>query len=221
MGRPVKRKGFSWFLTSVFPHLADDIILVMIGPFESKRNVKNRLVSVFPKSLKSKLELFFGLESDGQSLRNELNKSINKDRVFHLGKLTFEEVKQTLSIADLFVMPNVPIPGDAEGFGLVALESIMRGTPVLASNLEGITEAIQEGKNGWLVRAKDPEEWIFKIYELLADKDKINQFSDHAKRYTEANFTWDKMVNEYLKLFKKIGKSRIKTSEISYAYYQE
>jgi hypothetical protein len=48
-------------------------------------------------------------------------------------------------------MPNIRVPGDAEGFGLVALEAVVCGTAVLAADLEGITEAIQHGKNGLLV----------------------------------------------------------------------
>jgi phosphatidylinositol alpha-1,6-mannosyltransferase len=200
MGRPVKRKGFSWFLKSVFPHLAEDVIFLMIGPYNNNP-VRSRLFSLLPKRIKSKLELFFGLASDHKFLQLELQKPIYQNRVFHLGKLPFEEVKQTLSIADLFVMPNIPRTGDAEGFGLVALESVLRGTPVLASNLEGITDAIHNGKNGWLVKPGDKEEWIFKIYELLSDKIKLQQFSDQAERYTKDNFDWNKMVDEYIGLF--------------------
>ena len=47
-------------------------------------------------------------------------------------------------------MPNIRIYGDAEGFGLVALEAVMNGTVALVAGIEGITEAIRNGGKRYL-----------------------------------------------------------------------
>lgn len=204
MGRPVKRKGFTWFIEKVVPNLPEDVILLIIGPFQHQKKILDYFWSLVPKGLKSKLELFLGLSSDQDKLRNLLQNRNVVRRVFHLGKIPFEEVLQTLSLADIFIMPNVRVDGDAEGFGLVALESTIRGTPVLASNLEGITDAIHHGKNGWLIKHEDSEEWICTLYRLLSDQQKLREFGRKAQSYTMAQFDWEMMAAEYYRVFKEI-----------------
>ncbi|MEJ0072837.1 MAG: glycosyltransferase [Candidatus Saccharibacteria bacterium] len=49
--------------------------------------------------------------------------------------------------SDLFVMPNIPVANDIEGFGLVATEASSCGTPVIGSDLEGIKDAVTVGKD--------------------------------------------------------------------------
>jgi phosphatidylinositol alpha-1,6-mannosyltransferase len=198
MGRPVRRKGFSWFVKNVIPNLPEDVLLLIIGPYKRTNTPFNFLWKFVPKTLRSQLELFLGMSSDEDSLRHLLK---NNRKVYHLGKLPFEEVIQCLSIADLFVMPNVKVDGDAEGFGLVALESTIRGTPVLAADLEGITEAIHHYKNGWLIKSEDKEEWVYTLYSLLSDQVKLRSFGESAKAYTIENFDWDSMVSGYYEVF--------------------
>jgi phosphatidyl-myo-inositol dimannoside synthase len=58
--------------------------------------------------------------------------------------------------ADLFVMPNIPVEGDMEGFGIVLLEANRAGVPAVASDLEGIRDVIEPGENGYRVPHGNP-----------------------------------------------------------------
>ncbi|HHU26333.1 MAG TPA: glycosyltransferase family 4 protein, partial [Bacteroidales bacterium] len=110
---------------------------------------------------------------------------------------------QVFSLADLFVMPNIHVEGDEEGFGLVALEASIRGTYVLASNMEGITEAVIDGKNGSLMPSEDAEAWANKIEKLLSDKPKLEAMAKEGQKFTDENFCWNKMVLGYKAVFDK------------------
>lgn len=198
MGRPVKRKGFSWFLRNVMPHLEDDIIFLMVGPLNENPSLGEKAILSLPGSLGHNTQLMLGITSDAPDVLKEVKEN---DRVFHLGKVPYEDLLQVLALAEVFVMPNIKVHGDAEGFGLVALEASMRGTPVLASGIEGITDAIHNEKNGWLIESQKPQVWIDKIHKILADKNKLAAFSEASKNYTLANYSWEKMTRGYVEVF--------------------
>ena len=200
MGRSVVRKGFSWFVREVLPHLNSDAILLLIGP----RSHAPQWLSALPIPFQHQLAIAFSMPSDEMALQSAMQQKAVQQKVYALGKLPFSEVRQLLSIADLFIMPNLPIAGDMEGFGLVALEAAISGTPVVAANIEGIQDAIQDGQNGWLLPTADKTVWINSINKLLADPANLKNFGRKAQSYTLNTFSWEKMAEGYNDVFKKI-----------------
>lgn len=204
MGRPVKRKGFSWFVKEVVPHLEEDIVLLMIGP---KKGQLPAYWKYLPSFLQRQLALAMGISTDETALTEVLQQSNIQNKAIQVGKLPFSEVLQLLAAAHLFVMPNIQVAGDMEGFGLVALEAAISGTPVLASGIEGITDAIIDGKNGHLLPSKNAEAWIDTIHLLLDHPTALTAWSKKAKQFTIANYSWDLMVEGYEVVFRKFEKS--------------
>lgn len=200
VGRPVKRKGFSWFLKNVIPHLDSNICLLMIGPMKTEFPFFEKASQALPHSLSQKVQLMLGLASDAREVGEQLKLQKN---VFHLGSLPYTDLLQVLSLADLFIMPNIRVEGDIEGFGLVALEASMRGTFVLASGIEGITDAVIDGENGYLLPSEDAPAWIDKIHELLSDKKRLKVLSKRGEKFTRKNYSWELMVNNYKMVFDK------------------
>lgn len=203
LGRPVKRKGFSWFVKYVMPRLDDDIIFLMVGPRSEFKSFWVRILERVPHKIRSLIELFLGLPSDEWLLR-DLTK--HSDNVFELGKLPFFEVLSLLHYSDLFVMPNIHVDGDAEGFGLVALEAAICETTVIASGIEGITQAIHDGKNGILLESRNIDAWTEAINRQLSDKVSNGRFARSAKEYTLNTFGWRQMTDEYIRYFERIKK---------------
>ena len=204
MGRPVLRKGFSWFLKSVFPQLPADFQVLIIGPFRKKRPFSAYLLELLPTTFRKQLELMFGMPSDEDTLRNVLKAPELQGRVRHLGRLPFTEIMQVMSAAHAFVMPNIPVEGDMEGFGLVCLEANLRGLPVFASNLEGITDAVQDQKNGWLLPTQDIQAWIKSLSVLQTDPDFVRAFGVQSKQYVLNHFGWEKMSLAYYQHFENL-----------------
>jgi phosphatidylinositol alpha-1,6-mannosyltransferase len=208
VGRSVRRKGFFWFITKVFPQLERDVIYLIIGPPHQHIKKINFILNLLPKYLAHLIVLILGLGIEEIDIQKALQRPEIKDRSFYLGKLPYEEMVQILKHSNLFVMPNRRVLGDTEGFGLVALEASVNGLPVLASAIEGITCAVIDGKNGFLVPPETEAVWIKKIHTLLSDCNYLQEFGEQAKEYTIANYAWKKMVEGYITIFKKYHAQR-------------
>ncbi len=204
MGRSVRRKGFSWFIRQVVPKLQGDFVFLMIGPFQRKPGGFEIFLKYLPAFLSKQIALFAGFPTDEAAIRQLLAAPELHDKVRHLGKLPFEDIRQILSAADVFVMPNIPIEGDMEGFGLVCLEACLCGATVFASRQDGITEAIHDGKNGVLLPPGDPIAWTSALNALLENPAAFAVQKAAAKSYTLGHFGWDKMAEAYWAQFARL-----------------
>jgi len=203
LGRPVRRKGFSWFLENVAPRLEEDVLVMMIGPFKTKKK-KSIWRFFIPKKIREQMQLATGGLSDEEKITILLQNQDLRKKVIQTGKVPFEDLLTLLNLAHLFIMPNVKMWGDAEGFGLVALEASLCKAVVLASNLEGIPEAIQNEKNGFLLPSKHIEVWEEKIKSLLADPNQLENLGIQFQQFTLENYSWEKMANQYIEVFRKV-----------------
>jgi glycosyltransferase involved in cell wall biosynthesis len=89
--------------------------------------------------------------------------SIERDvRVVHGGQLAPGEVQARMHDCDVVAVPSQWL----ETGPLVVKEALVVGTPVLGSNLGGIAELVQHGRNGWLVDPADPRAWALEIQRL-------------------------------------------------------
>ena len=203
IGRSVRRKGFSWFMNRVVPHLDRNIVFMIVGPSEPNIHRIQFLLNLLPRRVAHLLVLMLGLGMDEIDIQKALRRPDLAGRAFYLGKQPYEDMVQILKLADMFVMPNIKVEGDAEGFGLVALEASVNGTPVLASAMEGITCAVIDGKNGFLVPPEKEAAWIDKIHALLSDLPHLKTFGEGAKDFTITNYAWKRMVDGYIHVFNK------------------
>ena len=205
LGRPVKRKGFSWLLKEVVPHMPDDFQLLMIGPFNKKAGFTEKLLRVFPPKIYHLITLFLGYPSDEREIRHLLKESHIRKKVQHLGKIPFSHLQSLLAHSLAFLMPNIRVSGDMEGFGLVCLEASLSGTLVVAAAIEGITDAVQDKKNGILLQSGDREAWVNRLEEIM---DFSAEYQKDAKLYqifSKENYGWEIMGQEYFKTFKKLA----------------
>ena len=204
IGRSVKRKGFSWMVSEIIPHLKD-VVYIIIGPTLGDYEVVRRMEKLLPKSLFNTLVLLEGKPLDEITVHENIGALKLDDRVFHVSDLDDDEVAQTLMLADLFVMPNLSVPGDYEGFGLVALEAVMSGTLSVASRVDGIPSAITADKNGILLEPGNVDQWLATLRELLADDTKRLALAEEYRNYTIENASsWEYMAREYEQVFQKI-----------------
>lgn len=204
LGRPVKRKGFSWFIRHVIPHLNPSIKLLIIGPFRQEKRALDHFLNLLPTTLKEQLMLFLGYPSDEGDIRELLQNEHVARRVRHLGKLPQEQLQILLTNSLAFIMPNIPVEGDMEGFGLVCLEANQCATVVLASAIDGIPDAIQHQKNGILLPPQEPTIWSQQIHALYHDQISRKSLIEKFQNFTTDTYGWDKMVQNYFKAFKQL-----------------
>jgi len=127
-----------------------------------------------------------------QQLSRELN---IEDSVNFLGLIKQEKLPLYYGAADVCVIPSY-----YESFGLVALESLACGTPVVATRVGGFEEVIRQGETGYVVPDNSPHRLAQKV-ELLLSKPEVTTESIDLMRTSVADFDWakiaDKMVREY------------------------
>ncbi|HLS94289.1 phosphatidylinositol alpha-1,6-mannosyltransferase [Sphingobacterium allocomposti] len=207
LGRPVKRKGFSWFIREVLPTLPENVYLVMAGPFYPHPTKRDQWIAKLPPRWRELYMLFMGYPSDEAELRHLLTDAKYADKVKHLGKLPIEDLKILLSHADAFLMPNIKVAGDMEGFGLVCLEACICGSLVLAAKLEGINDAIIDQKNGIQIAPQDPHAWRRAIEEVVSNNGTSTEQRQRFRQFTLEHFSWQKMAEGYAAVFTKLLQS--------------
>lgn len=102
---------------------------------------------------------------------------VRHPRVHYLGRQPDAVLASLIAHADLVVMPNIPTPDsvDAEGFGLVAVEAASLGAILVASRLQGIVDAVVDGKTGILVTSGDATAWRETLVALLGESGEQRQ----------------------------------------------
>jgi phosphatidyl-myo-inositol dimannoside synthase len=102
-------------------------------------------------------------------------------------------------------MPNVPVSGDIEGFGVVMLEAGLCGMPVVAADLEGISDVIRDGRNGHLVPSRDAEAFAAAILPYRESRAHLAEASRNAAAYTAGSFGWPAIAERYLKILGEVA----------------
>lgn len=169
VGRQVERKGFAWFVDQVMPLLPADVHYWLAGD---------------------------GPEAG--AIEAAIDRRGLQERVRLLGRVSEAALEQLYRGADLFVMPNIPVPGDMEGFGVVMLEAGLGGLPVIAARLEGIQDVVAEGKNGHLVESGDAWGFSEAIMAYYDDREALQEASERAAAYVRDTFSWQAVARRYV-----------------------
>ncbi|MBC8488139.1 MAG: glycosyltransferase family 4 protein [Bacteroidetes bacterium] len=126
------------------------------------------------------------------------------DMVYFIGEIKSTEVAKYYSAADIFVIPSIVVDGHTEALGVVTLEAMASGTPVIGSNVGGIPDVIQDGYNGFLVPEKSSDELAKRIIKLLSDKKLTTKFRRNGLKTVREKFSWDVVSEKFIYIFSNI-----------------
>jgi phosphatidylinositol alpha-1,6-mannosyltransferase len=168
-GRLAKRKGVAWFVENVMTKLNENIIYVIAGA---------------------------GVDYD--AIKNAIEKHGLGKRVLMLGYISDPDRNLLFNTCDLFIQPNIKIEGDIEGFGISVIEAGACKLPVIASRLEGLQDAIADGKNGFLIESGDAQGYINKITELLSDTEQLKVTGDAVRKFVVDTYDWKIISRRYI-----------------------
>lgn len=140
-----------------------------------------------------------GNQQDYQQLAEALGIS---DKLRFLGRVPDDTLRLLFSSCDLFVLPS-----RLEGLGIVILEAMAAGKPVVATNVGGIPELIESGQNGILVEANNEGKLAGAIVKVLSNKSLAQIIGENNMKKARERFSWEvaaqKTERVYNELIKK------------------
>ena len=128
-----------------------------------------------------------------QNLRHELD---IHDFVTFLGSRDQDILPNYYAAAEMVIMPS-----HYESFGMVALEAMAMGTPVIASEVGGLAFVVKDGVNGFHVPSRDPEALAERIFTLLTNQNCRDNLGQQAREYAQ-QFAWPLIVKRMIHVYK-------------------
>lgn len=125
-----------------------------------------------------------------------------EDAVIFPGYIEKSALPGYYAAADVFVLPSINLNGQTEALGIVLLEAMASGTPVIGSNVGGIPDIIEDGYNGFLVPEKSPGDLADRIVKLLLDNGLAKRFSANGLATVNERFLWNDIGRELSRINK-------------------
>ncbi len=175
VGRITFAKGLHVLLDSL-RYLKTKIHLVIIGPCDS--------------------DVLYSLTVKKQI---DVENKKGSHRISYLGMQEHLVVAEWLRKASILVLPSF-----TEAFPMVVLEAMSCGTPIVATDLPGISDIVRDGENGILVPKRDSKKLAESMEYLLLHEDVANRFGREGRKIVLENYSHSKIVANLLKIYKEI-----------------
>ena len=120
------------------------------------------------------------------------------NRSFFLGLIPDLLLPSAYALADVLVLPSI---SRREAFGMVLLEAMASGKPVVASAIPGVSEVVDHGRTGYLVQPRDHEKLAYAIDKLLQDPAKAARMGQEARIIAKGRYDWERIYSSYINLY--------------------
>ena len=177
----------------------DEIAFVFVGAFNHRKGVAP-LIKAFAQ-LDSPCHLILVGGGSPAPYQEMVETKSKKDRIHFITHQ--KDILPYYWASDTFILPSLYEP-----FGLVALEAMSCGLPVLISRSAGSAELITEGEHGYLFEdPTDENEIAKKIQELLLKQDQLKQMSEDCRKKAEAS-DWSLVAQRYLDVIQEVSSKK-------------
>lgn len=186
-----KKELFLKFGEDIIP----EILVSFVGKFTKFKGI-DILIKAARTVTDAIPEVVFALAGDGELMTKikKLTQDLGLENVYFLGHRSQEDVASLYSCADVSVVPS-----RVEPFGLVALEALACGTPVVATNAGGLPDFINE-KVGQLIQMEDVDELAQALIEELKNHTKMSK-GKFAQEYAVNNYSWKSTLKNVVQLY--------------------
>lgn len=177
------------------------VILLTVG-YLIKRKAHEYVIQALQESIKRMPNLVYLIVGEGPEedyLKRLVDRLRLNDYVEFCGRKDRETVMEYMSICDLFVMPSWD-----EAFGVVYLEAMGHGKPVIACRGQGIEDVIVDGKTGLLVKPKDLDSLKEAMIRLLSDRSLAEDMGRKGRQVVLSHFTWEKSAQKLMGIYREV-----------------
>jgi len=184
--------------------LSSGHVLLSVGRLVSRKGVYFFVSQILPELIKQRTDWIYLIVGDGPDsarIAAAIKDHNLADHVRMLGEVTDEERKAVYAMADVFVMPNIPVKGDVEGFGIVTLEARAAGLALVAASLEGVGgDSLTQEEDILLVPPKDVAAFLKAIDDVLK-MDLSHEARLRRRQHVVARYAWTHIAEGYLAAF--------------------
>lgn len=175
-------------------------IIGFIGRIDFTEKGIDILLEVFNELGQNFTNLFLILVGNGKN-ENEVRTFMKKNQLNARLIPAMLDITEYLNLIDIFILPS-----RVEPFGIVIIEAGLMKTPVIASNVGGIPEIIDDEKNGLLFESENIEELKKKIIRLYNDKELSKKLGENLQKKISEYFTTDKIIPQYEQVYRNVIK---------------
>ncbi len=176
----------------------NDTLLIYVGRLSAEKQI-DKLKHVLEAVPGTRLALV----GHGPA-REDLEKHFEGTPTKFVGYLTGEALAQAYASADMFVFPS-----SMETFGLVVVEAMAAGLPVVSSRVGGVRDVVREGVTGYTFDVGDVPALIEGVRQIAVSRERITEMGYAARQFAETQ-SWDTMMDEVIDLYRElIEKKRV------------
>ena len=180
VGRHIERKGICYLIEAAKYLSADKFEIRIVGEGDLTEELKAQAAQ---------------LEGDK-----------NAASIVFTGKLVAPELAREYREANVFVLPAiVDHKGDTEGLGVVLIEAMELGLPIVASDVGGIPDVVVNNESGILVPEKDPVALADAIKRIESDPQYTESLLEGARNRIAECFTWDKITRRQIEIYEQLA----------------
>lgn len=193
VGRHIERKGIRYLIEAAKYLPRDQFEIRIVGVGDLTDELKKLAANVIARNVSDE-----AIQGGSAALPAE---------IIFTGKLSPEALANEYKTANVFTLPAiVDSKGDTEGLGVVLIEAMELGLPIVASNVGGIPDVVIDGETGILVPEKDPEALANAYKRLAAEPELVKHLLAGAQKRINECFTWDGIIERQIEVYNKVLK---------------
>jgi glycosyltransferase involved in cell wall biosynthesis len=170
----------------------DDTLLLYVGRLSNEKQI-DQLRVVLERVPNTRLAIV----GDGPA-RESLQAHFAGTNVKFVGYLQGEALSQAYASADIFTFTSA-----LETFGLVVVEAMAAGLPVVSSRVGGIPDVIEEGKTGYTFAVDDLDELVSGVEKIAVSRANIEKMGRNARQFAETQ-SWPAMMDEVIEHYERL-----------------
>lgn len=183
----------------IFQAALDTLIIITVAELHERKGLKY-LISATADLVKKFSNIKLVIIGRGGEKNNleDLSENLGiNDRVIFLGQR--KNIAIFLKNSDIFALPSL-----REAFGMVNLEAMITGLPVVASRVGGISEVVENGKTGFLMEPGNSKNIALTLEKLIIDEKLREKFGQNGKKRVIENFDAKIMAENYQKIYQNL-----------------
>lgn len=174
--------------------------LIYVGRIIRSKGVLNFVALVKSLSDRNIRLSLLGDGEDAELLKKKVKEADLENVILLLGKLPYSGVVVELLGSDIFVLPSLRV----EGFPMILVEAMFAGLPVVATDVGGVSDAIEDGETGFLVKLGDTSGFAEKLNLLINNDELRDKMGKNALIKARREFGVDVMLDKYEKVINEV-----------------